>query len=191
MIRCSFALDSGGGGDSKEASGGRRRGSATRRAPRGGEGFSAFEPSLRVFHFPRLPSLPTSPYEKRQIIHCLPVEFVHQTIAAFNSGSIDGAEACRLLDIGKIRLYQLRTLWLKNRQAFRIEASGCEQRGSCALRPLRRPCRRLPLCSLATMPVPSPAERPGLRTSSRHAGQRGCRHPIHLQLPGSPLRSPL
>lgn len=78
--------------------------------------------------------------EKRQIIHRLPVEFVRQTIADFNSGSIVALEACRLLNVGKTRLYELRTLWLKDRQAFTLEASGGNQRGrwpECAVAFLR------------------------------------------------------
>ena len=78
--------------------------------------------------------------EKRQIIHRLPVEFVRQTIADFNSGSIAVLEACRLLNVGKTRLYELRTFWLKDRQAFTLEASGGNQRGrwpECAVAFLR------------------------------------------------------
>jgi len=66
--------------------------------------------------------------EKRQIIHRLPLEFVQQTITDFNSGSITAPEACQRLEVGKTRLYQLRTLWLKDRKAFHIEASGGDQR---------------------------------------------------------------
>lgn len=73
--------------------------------------------------------MPPSADEKRQIIHRLPIEFVGQTLADFNSGSINAPEACALLDVGKTRLYQLRTLWLKDRRAFAIEASGGNQRG--------------------------------------------------------------
>lgn len=67
--------------------------------------------------------------EKRQIIHRLPLGFVRQTLADFNSGSIDAPEACRRLQVGKTRLYQLRSLWLKDRDGFQIKPSGGDQRG--------------------------------------------------------------
>lgn len=73
--------------------------------------------------------MPPSFYEKRQIIHRLPIQFVRQTIADFNAGAIDATEACALLDVGKTRLYQLRSLWLKDRSTLALEASGGNQRG--------------------------------------------------------------
>jgi hypothetical protein len=68
--------------------------------------------------------------EKRQLLHLHPLHFVQQTLHAFNAGHIDAAQACQLLHVGKTRLYQLRTRWLQDRQAFHLHASGGDQRTS-------------------------------------------------------------
>lgn len=66
--------------------------------------------------------------EKRQIIHRLPADFIRRTLQDFNAGNLDATEACRRLGVGKSRLYQLRTLWLKNRQTLRLDSSGGDHR---------------------------------------------------------------
>lgn len=68
--------------------------------------------------------------EKRQIIHRLPTDFIRQTLADFTANVLHASEACHRLGVGKSRLYQLRTLWLKDRQALRVEASGGDHRQS-------------------------------------------------------------
>jgi hypothetical protein len=53
---------------------------------------------------------------------------VRQTLADFNARALDAGEACQRLGISKSRLYQLRTLWLKDRHALRVVASGGDHR---------------------------------------------------------------
>lgn len=68
--------------------------------------------------------------EKRQLTRRLPRQFVLQTLHEFNSGRIGVPEACQRLHVGKTRLYQLRTRWLQDREAFQIKTSGGDHRGS-------------------------------------------------------------
>lgn len=66
--------------------------------------------------------------EKRQIIHRLPADFICRTLEDFNANNLEVGETCRRLGVGKSRLYQLRTLWLKKRQALRLASSGGDHR---------------------------------------------------------------
>ena len=62
--------------------------------------------------------------EKKQIIHRLPADFVLRVLEDFNAGRLNVSEATIRLGVGKARLYQLRTAWLKNRKSFRPGPSG-------------------------------------------------------------------
>ena len=71
----------------------------------------------------RLPAL-ISHYEKKQITHRLPVDFVSRVLQDFNSGRLNVSMATRMLGIGKTRLYELRHAWLKDRKFFLPTTSG-------------------------------------------------------------------
>lgn len=49
-------------------------------------------------------------------------------MADFTANILKASGACHQLGAGNSRLYQLRTLWLKDRQALRVEASGGDHR---------------------------------------------------------------
>jgi hypothetical protein len=58
------------------------------------------------------------------LIHRLPVRFVRQVLEAFNARRLDAAVAMEQLDIKRTQLYDLRSLWLRNRRHFNPKASG-------------------------------------------------------------------
>ena len=64
------------------------------------------------------------PGEKKQLIDRLPSDFIAQTLEAFNDGRIDAKQAAAALGIGRSRLYELRTSWLRDRQGFQAKRSG-------------------------------------------------------------------
>jgi len=68
--------------------------------------------------------------EKQQLTHRLPPEFIHRILAGFNDGSMDAAAAAEILSVGRTRLYELRSVWLRERNAFRPAASGGAHRGA-------------------------------------------------------------
>jgi hypothetical protein len=61
---------------------------------------------------------------KKQIAKRLTNLFLQQILQQFNEGTIDVAEASRLLQIGRTHLYRLRTRWLQNRTEFTAKLSG-------------------------------------------------------------------
>ena len=54
----------------------------------------------------------------------LTAEAVGITLAKFNHGDISAAEACVRLGVGRSRLYELRTRWLRDRGNFKLGGSG-------------------------------------------------------------------
>lgn len=61
--------------------------------------------------------------EKKQLIHRLPPEFVRSILRDFNSGILDASSAAARLDVGRTRLYELRTSWLKDKSGYQPAAS--------------------------------------------------------------------
>ncbi len=78
--------------------------------------------SPRAGQTDRLASEP--PGEKKQLIDRLPPEFIAQTLESFNDGRIDAAAAMVALGIGRSRLYEMRTTWLRDREGFQPVRSG-------------------------------------------------------------------
>lgn len=64
------------------------------------------------------------PDEKKQLIHRLPPEFVRSILRDFNSGILDASSAAARLDVGRTRLYELRSSWLKEKSDYQPAASG-------------------------------------------------------------------
>jgi transposase InsO family protein len=62
--------------------------------------------------------------EKSQLIHRVPLDQVQEVLRLFNAQEMDAATACERLQIGRARLYQLRTRWLQDKAAFNLKASG-------------------------------------------------------------------
>jgi hypothetical protein len=62
--------------------------------------------------------------EKRQIKHRVPDAVIRQTLAAFQEGRLDAANAQARLGVGRTRLYQLRSAWLAARKDFAAGTSG-------------------------------------------------------------------
>ena len=122
--------------------------------------------------------------EKRQIIHRLPTDFIRQTLADFRANVLHASEARHRLGVGKSRLYQLRMLWLKDRQALRVEATY----------PTSPWQDRTPLCNL---PAPlghliRPRQSPNLRPDPPHPGHGNRSPERHRPRPHqtNPSRSP-
>jgi hypothetical protein len=67
-------------------------------------------------------------YENKQLAHRLPVEFVRNILSDFNAGSLDAVTAASHLGVGRSRLYELRTAWLRERSDFAPKPSGGDQR---------------------------------------------------------------
>jgi hypothetical protein len=61
---------------------------------------------------------------KKQIAKRLTNLFLQQILQQFNEGTIDVAEASRLLQLGRTHLYRLRTRWLQHRTEFTAKPSG-------------------------------------------------------------------
>jgi hypothetical protein len=67
--------------------------------------------------------------DEKQLAHRLPPEFVHLILDQFNEGELDAESAAGHLGVGRSRLYELRTDWLRDRGAHRPKASGGDRRG--------------------------------------------------------------
>jgi len=59
----------------------------------------------------------------------LPSQFIRQILSDFNAGDVDAATAAERLGIGRSRLYELRTAWLRDRLGFEASASGGDHWG--------------------------------------------------------------
>jgi len=59
----------------------------------------------------------------------LPSQFIRQILNDFNAGDVDAATAAERLGIGRSRLYELRTAWLRDRSGFKASASGGDHWG--------------------------------------------------------------
>jgi len=68
-------------------------------------------------------------YEKKQLVHRQPAEFVRRVLSDFNSGSLDAATAAWHLGVSRARLYQLRSAFLRLRDGYEPMASGGDRRG--------------------------------------------------------------
>ena len=64
------------------------------------------------------------PDEKKQLIHRLLPESVRSILRDFNSRILDASSAAARLDVGRTRLYELRTSWLKEKSDYQPAASG-------------------------------------------------------------------
>ncbi len=110
-----------------------------------------------------------SGFEKKQIVHRPPPDFVRRTLADFNAGLLDAGRAASQLGIGRTRLYQLRTAYLANRNAFSTAASGGDRRADCAgLVPRWRPASRriTPISCPRRSASPVPTDASAARTSA-------------------------
>ena len=68
-------------------------------------------------------------YEKKQLVHRQPAEFVRRVLSDFNAGSLDAATAASHLGVSRARLYQLRSAFLRGRDGYAPMASGGDRRG--------------------------------------------------------------
>ena len=67
-------------------------------------------------------------YEKKQLSRRLPPIFVREVLESFNAGILDASETAAQLGVGRTRLYELRTEFLRNRQMYGPGTSGCPYR---------------------------------------------------------------
>jgi hypothetical protein len=69
-------------------------------------------------------------HEKKQLSGRLPPIFVREVLESFNAGAIGAGDAADQLGVGRTRLYELRTQYLRDRQAYGPRASGGAHRGA-------------------------------------------------------------
>lgn len=62
--------------------------------------------------------------EKKQLKRRLPAEFVRRILRDFNDGTLDAGHAAASLEVSRSRLYQMRTDYLRNKEAYQPTASG-------------------------------------------------------------------
>lgn len=70
----------------------------------------------------------SSALEKKQLCLRLPPQFVRRTLEDFNACLLDASSAASQLGVGRTRLHQLRTVWLKDPNGFSPKTSGGDQR---------------------------------------------------------------
>ncbi len=71
-----------------------------------------------------------SGYEKKQVCKRLPTIFVREILDSFNAGALGAAEAAEELGVGRTRLYEMRTDFLRARKAYVPGGSGGGHRGA-------------------------------------------------------------
>jgi len=85
---------------------------------------------------------------KHQLAKRLTLEFLHQTLSAFNRGELDPDTAAQLLSVSRAHLFRLRAAWLRKPNAFTLHLSGGNHRSAWpievqqfleAFLPLQRP----------------------------------------------------
>lgn len=70
------------------------------------------------------------PLEKHQLAKRLTIEFLQQTIAAFNRGDLDPDSAAELLNVSRAHLFRLRATWLRAPGNFSAQLSGGNHRAA-------------------------------------------------------------
>ena len=65
---------------------------------------------------------------KHQLANRLTLQFLHQTLDAFNRGDLDPDTAAHLLSVSRAHLFRLRAAWLQKPSAFTLHLSGGNHR---------------------------------------------------------------
>ena len=65
---------------------------------------------------------------KHQLANRLTLQFLHQTLDAFNRGDLDLDTAAHLLSVSRAHLFRLRAAWLQKPSAFTLHLSGGNHR---------------------------------------------------------------
>lgn len=68
------------------------------------------------------------PLAKHQLAKRLTLEFLQQTLSAFNCGDLDPDAAAQLLSVSRAHLFRLRAAWLRQPDAFALHLSGGNHR---------------------------------------------------------------